>query len=486
MWHPQGDPMSPYLFVLSMDKLTHIISDVIETGRWKPMRAGRNGPWISHLMFVDDLLIFGQATTETMTAVREVLDTFSAMSGHKVNYDKSSIFFSENVCTSLRTILSAQSGFKETNTLGNYLGVPALGRTPRVNDFNYLIEKVKKSLAGWKSKQLSLAGRITLAKSVIQAIPVYPMMSMPIPKSCLYKIDKIQRAFIWGDGEEKKKMHLISWNKITMPKHCGGVGLRRLDYMNDACLMKMGWSLMVGEHSLWGQVLLGKHGREFETRGKLTSPNDSALWKAIVRLWPKMEEFRCWNIGDGSRVNFWKDKWIDGQLRLIDVGANVPPEARDWKLKDMVNEREDWKFDMLSNILPPAIILRMHAILPPNTRDGADKLIWPGENSGRFTVHAAYKLIANNQVAESSTVWNQIWRINVMERIRVFVWQLKHGRLLTRQWLARMKLGEPYCDNCYQFEESILHVIRDCPIAVQTWQHLLHNNGRGDFFLAQL
>ncbi|CAJ2661977.1 unnamed protein product [Trifolium pratense] len=48
-----------------------------------------------------------------------------------------------------------------------------------------------------------------------------------------------------------------------------------------------------------------------------------------------------------------------------------------------------------------------------------------------------------------------------------------------------MKLGEPYCDHCYQFEESILHVIRDCPIAVQTWQHLLHN-GRGNFFLAQL
>jgi hypothetical protein len=88
----QGDPMSPYLFVLSMDKLTHIISDAIETGKWKAMRAGRHGPLISHLMFADDLLIFGQATTETMTAVREALDKFSDMSGHKVNNDKSAIF----------------------------------------------------------------------------------------------------------------------------------------------------------------------------------------------------------------------------------------------------------------------------------------------------------------------------------------------------------------------------------------------------------
>jgi hypothetical protein len=52
----QGDPMSPYLFVLCMDKLSHLIAEATETGKWKPMRAGRNGPYISHLMFADDLL----------------------------------------------------------------------------------------------------------------------------------------------------------------------------------------------------------------------------------------------------------------------------------------------------------------------------------------------------------------------------------------------------------------------------------------------
>jgi signal recognition particle subunit SEC65 len=57
----QGDPMSPYLFVLCMDKLSHLIAEAIEEGRWKPMRAGRNVPLISHLMFADDLLLFGQA-----------------------------------------------------------------------------------------------------------------------------------------------------------------------------------------------------------------------------------------------------------------------------------------------------------------------------------------------------------------------------------------------------------------------------------------
>ncbi|PNX94786.1 ribonuclease H [Trifolium pratense] len=204
----QGDPMSPYLFVLCMDKLSHLITEAIEDGKWKLMRAGRNGPLISHLMFADDLLLFGQAVEENMKVIMEVLNKFCSMSGQRVNYDKSSIFFSRNVTTNRRATLSEQSGLKETSNLGKYLGVPALGRAPRVQDFQYLVEKIKVRLAGWKAKQLSLAGRITLAKSIIQAIPIYPMMTTPIPTSVLKEIEKVQRAFIWGDTEEKRKAHI--------------------------------------------------------------------------------------------------------------------------------------------------------------------------------------------------------------------------------------------------------------------------------------
>lgn len=65
----QGCSLSPYLFVLCLERLSHCISDSVLEGRWLPMRVGSQGPTISHLMFVDDILLFAEATTEQIGEV---------------------------------------------------------------------------------------------------------------------------------------------------------------------------------------------------------------------------------------------------------------------------------------------------------------------------------------------------------------------------------------------------------------------------------
>jgi len=77
----QGDPLSPYLFVICMEKLSHIIADQVDACYWKPMRAGRYGPQISHLVFVDDLLLFAEASIEQAHCVLHCLDMFCQASG---------------------------------------------------------------------------------------------------------------------------------------------------------------------------------------------------------------------------------------------------------------------------------------------------------------------------------------------------------------------------------------------------------------------
>lgn len=72
----QGDPLSPYLIVHSLD-----CSD------WKPFSCNRGGPKISHL-FADDLLLTGEASMQQMEVVKDVLDRFCSHSGSEDQFSQ--------------------------------------------------------------------------------------------------------------------------------------------------------------------------------------------------------------------------------------------------------------------------------------------------------------------------------------------------------------------------------------------------------------
>ena len=60
----QGDSISPYILVLCMERLSHLINSLIEKGKWKPVKLNKTGPQLSHLFFADDLLLFAEASME--------------------------------------------------------------------------------------------------------------------------------------------------------------------------------------------------------------------------------------------------------------------------------------------------------------------------------------------------------------------------------------------------------------------------------------
>lgn len=134
----QGDPMSPYLFLLAMSKLSRIISNKFEEGTWKSIRASRNGLWLSLLMFVDDLFLFEQATKDSTIMVVKTLQDFCNMLGYQVNHAKSStFFFSYNADMGCRRRLVERSSFNEATFFCKYCGVAILERTLRIHDFQY-------------------------------------------------------------------------------------------------------------------------------------------------------------------------------------------------------------------------------------------------------------------------------------------------------------------------------------------------------------
>lgn len=81
----QGDPFSSYLFVIFMERLTHMIEEAVERKIWLPLKVGRHGSSVSHLLFVNDLLIFAEASISQIDSILKILNDFCDVSGHRIN-----------------------------------------------------------------------------------------------------------------------------------------------------------------------------------------------------------------------------------------------------------------------------------------------------------------------------------------------------------------------------------------------------------------
>lgn len=110
----QGDPLSPYIFVLCIKRLSQLISLLVDQDVWKSMKLNRNGPPLSHLCFADDLILFGEASLSQTQVIHQCLELFCASSGQQVSNGKTHIFFSKNVHNVRRQEISDVLGFSRT------------------------------------------------------------------------------------------------------------------------------------------------------------------------------------------------------------------------------------------------------------------------------------------------------------------------------------------------------------------------------------
>ena len=205
----QGDPLFPYIFIMCMEYLGQLIQDKCKEGRWKPVKASRNGPSFSHLFFADDLVFFAKAAMENCRAIKEVLDKFCKDSGQSISFAKSRVLFSANIEQADEEVFASTLGFQSTSCLGKYLGFPMKHRGGPNQDFNFVLDKVKMKLTGWKANLLSMVGRSILIQASSLSIPAYVMQSCMLPGKVLEGIDRVNKNFLWGSTDGSKKMHWV-------------------------------------------------------------------------------------------------------------------------------------------------------------------------------------------------------------------------------------------------------------------------------------
>ena len=254
----QGDPLSPYVFILCMDFLGQLIEEECSKKRWNPVRASKSGLAFSHLFFADVLVLFAKANQANCLVIREVLNEFCSKSGQSVSGAKSRVYFSPNVGRDDRESLRDILGFQSTPNLGKYLGIPLKHPGASANDFNFILDRVMQKMSGWKSNLLSLAGRAVLVKHVSSTIPNYVMQCNHLPGKIIDGIDRVNRNFLWGSSDTVRKMHWMGWDKVSQPKKEGGLGLQTARGRNLALLAKLNWRFQTEGDSLWVKVLKGK------------------------------------------------------------------------------------------------------------------------------------------------------------------------------------------------------------------------------------
>ncbi|CAL5194098.1 unnamed protein product [Lathyrus oleraceus] len=119
--------------------------------------------------------------------------------------------------------------------------------------------------------------------------------------------------------------------------------------MNKTCISKFGWKLQNNNGEFWCDVVWGKYDRNDNRRDISVKPTNSSLWKSIVKVWPKIDKYSMWSVGDGRGVNAWNDVWIAPNGRVADLQIVIPMHMKNEKVADIAHVDAGWKREELNN-----------------------------------------------------------------------------------------------------------------------------------------
>ncbi|GKD27166.1 putative RNA-directed DNA polymerase, eukaryota, reverse transcriptase zinc-binding domain protein [Tanacetum coccineum] len=119
----QGDPLSPFLFIIAMEAFHVTIQEAKANNIFEGIQVGYNNVDVSHLQFADDALIMGKWSIENAKNICRILRCFHMSSGLKVNFSKSK-FFGIGVLTTDTNNFASFLNFQPSSLLCIYLGLP--------------------------------------------------------------------------------------------------------------------------------------------------------------------------------------------------------------------------------------------------------------------------------------------------------------------------------------------------------------------------
>ena len=409
---------------------------------------------------------------------------FEALLGLKINLNKSEIIQIGTVdnVEELASELRCKVGSLPTP----YLGLPLGAKHKALGVWDTIEERFRKRLASWKIQYISKGGRATLIRSTLSSLPIYYLSLFRMPQKVSARLERIQRQFLWGGSDHDKKISLVRWATVCTDKRNGGIGIKSFSNMNKALLSKWSWRFANDRNSLWRRVIGCKFGESpggWHTRD-LRGGYGTSLWKEIRKEWPSFLQNSVFALGDGRRINFWKDAWCGGEALcarfpcLFNLALNKDARVADiWESGDGVGgwsptflrSLNDWEIEEMVRFL--------QTLHEQNFRPtGEDMLLLKDVKAKSFSVKVMYKGYDISPAFDFP--YQSIWNLVVPPKIDIFTWEAAWGKVLTLDNLKRRGMAfANRCFLCEEDEETIDHLLIHCKSAKMLWNLLLSIGG---------
>lgn len=296
----QGDPISPYLFTIAMNMLSCLLAKTPLGFKyhWKCKNMQ-----LTHLFFADDVILFSHGDSASLSHIMTCLTKFSNMSGLYPSLHKSMVFFF-NCGEDVTTWFDGTYGIPHGNLPVKFLGVPLISSRLGINDCRPLIERITSRIISWTTLMLSFTGRARLIKAILLSIQSYWSNHFLLPGATHKTIQQLLTRFLWKGEAVKKGGARVSWQRISVPRSEGGLGLHNPRNWNVAQIL-LHLCKVIGKHnfiwSLWvHSTTLKKHC--FWT---MDIPTDCTwIWKKLLQLRTLARRFLIFQHGNGNKTSF--------------------------------------------------------------------------------------------------------------------------------------------------------------------------------------
>jgi hypothetical protein len=305
----QGDPLSPYLFILCMEYFSRMLKLASRNGDFH-FHPKCNVHDICHLAFADDVLLLSRGDRHSVSTIFKQLILFGQTSGLTINAEKSSIYFG-GVSDNMKRLILHDTGFREGGFPFKYLGVPLSPHRLLASQFSPLLQKLELAVQSWMGKHLSYAGRLELVRTVLYGMVQFWLSIFSMPSSVINQIICICRNFLWSGNHTNSNSALVAWKQLCLPKKEGGLGLFDLKARNKSFLAKQLWNIHLKTDSIWIQWVHHFYLQQNTLWAVTAHHSSSPLWKSIILLKDQLLEdcgsqeeavalLRQWNRGDDN------------------------------------------------------------------------------------------------------------------------------------------------------------------------------------------